>query len=324
MKYAKKEFVCEKLPAEMCHASTILKLNNGNFISAWFGGTKEGEPDVDIWASLKKDGIWQKPVRISVDKTVPHWNPVLFQLEDKIALYFKFGKPIADWKTYVSYSYDNGESWSEPEELVKGDETGGRGPVRNKPIRLSDGAVLAPASVERGPWRAFVDISRDNGRTWEKSNLIAPKDIVNEEKEAGIIQPTLWEGENGNVHMLLRSNQGYIYKSDSSDFGRSWCDAYKIDVPNNNSGIDLAQLSDGRLVLVCNPIGEDFGARTPLSLFISSDGESWKEIIKLEYEEGEKWGSGEFSYPAVISDGNKVYVSYSWKRKNVAFWEIEF
>ena len=60
-----------------------------------------------------------------------------------------------------------------------------------------------------------------------------------------------------------------------------------------------------------------------MSLFISSDGKAWKEILKLEHKEGEKWGSGEFSYPAVIAHGNRVYVTYTYKRKNVAFWEIE-
>ena len=205
MKYAKKELVCETLPTKVCHASTVLKLENGNFLCSWFGGSKEGEPDVDIWIARRNDGKWQKPERISIDEAAPHWNPVLFQLEDKIALYFKVGKPITAWKTYVAYSYDNGESWSEPEELVKGDESGGRGPVKNKPLRLMGGTLLAPASVEDGPWRAFVDISEDNGATWKKTSLIAPT-----EDSAGIIQPTLWEEEGGRVHMLLRSNQGYI------------------------------------------------------------------------------------------------------------------
>lgn len=321
MIFAKKSFVCEKLPTEICHASTVLKLENGDFISAWFGGSKEGEPDVDIWVAVRKDGVWQAPFKISVDESLPHWNPVLFQLEEKIALYFKVGSKIADWKTYVAYSYDNGASWSNPAELIKDDESGGRGPVKNKPIRLINGMVLAPASVERSTWSAFVDISQDNGLTWERSQIIEPEE--NDNKDKNIIQPTLWQDEKG-VHMLLRSNQGVIYRSDSFNEGRSWCKAYKTDLPNNNSGIDLAKLSDGRLVLVCNPVGEDFGARTPLSLFVSDDGEKWKEIIKLEWEEGEKWGSGEFSYPAVISDGNTVYVTYTYKRKNVAFWEIEF
>lgn len=318
---AKKEFVCEKLPTAVCHASTLLKLKNGNFLVAWFGGSKESEPDVDIWVALKKENMWQAPFKISVDENLPHWNPVLFQLKDKIALYFKVGKPIAEWKTYVTYS-DDGIIWSKPVELVKSDCSGGRGPVKNKPIRLNNGTILAPASVENGPWRAFCDISYDDGKTWKKTNLISAEDIP-DEKDKGVIQPTLWQDEKG-VHMLLRSSAGFIYKSDSVDNGKTWSMAYKTDLLNNNSGIDLVKLNDGRLVLVCNPVGENFGARTPLSLFISSDGQKWIELMKLEWQDGEKWSTGEFSYPAIIADGKKVYITYTYQRKNVAFWEIEF
>ncbi len=321
MFFAKKEFVCDNMPTNACHASTVLKLKNGDFVVSWFGGTKESEPDVDIWVSVKKSGAWCEPFRISIGDDIPHWNPVLFQLEDKIALYFKVGKPIADWKTYVTYSVD-GFSWSEPEELVKDDCSGGRGPVKNKAIRLNDGTILAPASIERGPWRAFCDISYDDGKTWEKSQLIEPEDEGTEEKKTGIIQPTLWQDEAG-VHMLLRSNQGFIYKSDSLDAGKTWTKAYRTELLNNNSGIDAVRLDNGTLLLVCNPIGEDFGIRTPLSLYLSLDGSAFKEVLKLEWMDGEKWSTGEFSYPAIIADGNKAYITYTYQRKKIAFWEIE-
>ena len=30
----------------------------------------------------------------------------------------------------------------------------------------------------------------------------------------------------------------------------------------------------------------------------------------------------EFSYPAIIAEGNEVYITYTWKRKTIAFWHI--
>lgn len=68
-------------------------------------------------------------------------------------------------------SEDEGHTFSEPQELVPGD-IGGRGPVKNKPIRLSDGTVLAPGSLEGELWDGFVDISKDDCRTWERSDLV--------------------------------------------------------------------------------------------------------------------------------------------------------
>jgi len=83
-------------------------------------------------------------------------------------------------------------------------------------------------------------------------------------KGKGVIQPTLWESEPGKVHMLLRSTESKIYRSDSSDGGKTWCTAYPTELPNNNSGIDLTRLQNGNLVLAYNPVEKDWGARTPL------------------------------------------------------------
>ena len=106
-------------------------------------------------------------------------------------------------------SCDVGKTWTIPKELVAKDK-GGRGPVKNKPILLSSGAWLAPASLE-GPtgnkkgrvWRAFFDRSEDQGYTWTKS-----PDVYPQEAGWGIIQPTIWESPEGNVHALMRSSKG--------------------------------------------------------------------------------------------------------------------
>lgn len=139
-----KEFIFENKPTESCHASTVLPLDDGRVVVAWFAGTKESADDVDILTSVRSEGGWSEPVRVSADRNIPHWNPVLFRRTDgKIMLFFKVGKKIPMWKTYFSLS-DNGVDWSEPAELVPGDISGGRGPVKNKPIRLRSGRVIAP------------------------------------------------------------------------------------------------------------------------------------------------------------------------------------
>ncbi|MEA4890923.1 MAG: exo-alpha-sialidase [Clostridiaceae bacterium] len=68
-------------------------------------------------------------------------------------------------------SDDNGESFEEEQELIPGDR-GGRGPVKNKPVRLKNGRILAPASTEQGIWKAFADISDDEGKSWRKSKEV--------------------------------------------------------------------------------------------------------------------------------------------------------
>lgn len=304
----------EKRPFEQAHASTLVCLDNSEYMIAWFGGTKEKHDDVGIWMTIGTGAVWSSPVEIAKVSEVPHWNPVLFKRDNgEIILYFKVGSEIAVWQTWYMVSSDNGNSWTEPKELVVGDK-GGRGPVRNKPIILSNGDWVAGASDESGLWRSFVDISTDDGNTWTKSDFIAFD--TTEVRGEGMIQPTLWESSEGYVHMLLRTSAGYIYKSDSKDYGRTWSKAYKTNLPNPNSGIDLVQLADGKLALLYNSDANNWGSRANLKLAISADsGQTWAEELVLE--DGEK--GDEYSYPAIVSCGNQIALTYTWNRSNIMF-----
>src|SRR5690554_5626207 len=230
----------EERPFPESHASTLVRMDNGEFLVAWFGGTKEKDDDVGIWIAKGHSNAWTSPKEVAKIRNDAHWNPVLFQDKNgEVYLYFKVGKNISEWETWIMSTRDFGETWSEAKELVAGDR-GGRGPVRNKPIVLSNGRWLAGASHEKNEWEAFVDWSDDEGVNWMSSVYI--QSDIERKKNKGLIQPTLWESEPGKVHMLLRSTEGYIYRSDSEDFGSTWSKAYKTALPNPNSAIDLTKL----------------------------------------------------------------------------------
>jgi predicted neuraminidase len=311
-----KEFVFgDQRPFPQCHASTLVRLDDGQFLIAWFGGTEEKNPDVGIWVSKGRPGKWSEPKEVAKIREDAHWNPVLQKTDDgKVNLYFKVGKEIPDWETWIKTSTDNGETWSEAQELVKGDK-GGRGPVKNKLIVLSNGDWLAGSSNEQQGWRVFVDRSTDKGKTWTRSPYFQIDTL--EIKGKGAIQPTMWESEPGNIHMLVRTTGGVIGRSDSRDFGKTWSVIKKTSLPNPNSGIDLARLSDGTLALAYNPDDEDWGSREPLSLTLSYDnGKNWTD--KADIATGKK--EDEYSYPAVISWGDSVAVTYTYNRRKIAFW----
>lgn len=334
----KKELIINKLPTDFCHASTLAAVGGVQGIEAlacWFGGSHEGADDVGIYLSACRQGQWSEP-ELVVSTQEPCWNPVLYlhgaeAAGQRVSLFYKQGRAIADWRTYVlTLTLKQGEVLcSEPHELVDGDVSGGRGPVRNKLLRLRNGRLLAGGSVERGIWTAFADISDDDGRTWQKSTTIAIDGLTYNagEKTAesaievsqqsffgrGVIQPSLWQSADGSVHMLLRSSEGYVYRSDSQDNGANWCAAYPTQIPNNNSGLDLVQDAAGRLFLVCNPVEANWGRRSPLSLFVSQDdGASWQRVLDLES------GEGEYSYPAIICHDNRLEISYTYNRRNIA------
>ena len=306
------------------HASSVCAVPGPALLAVWFGGDHESADDVEIWLSRSEPDEngrffrWSDPVQMSRTTDEACWNPVLFADPRTggrdVTLFFKRGHRITLWKTFVRRSRDGGLTWSEEEELVPGDESGGRGPVKDKPILTSRGLLVAGASHENPDgtvWRAFFDRSEDGGLTFSRSEYLRTASPVR------LIQPSLWEDGKG-LHALLRSDSGRIWRTDSPDGGTVWSEAYPTDLPNNNSGIDLTALPDGRIALACNPVGSGWGARTPLTLFVSRDGgESF--IRELDFIRG----PGEYSYPALIYAESRLICSFTWKRKQIMVAEVE-
>jgi predicted neuraminidase len=90
-------FLPGKQPFQQCHASTLVETTDGRLLTAWFGGTYEGHPDVAIWLSEGLDGRWGNPVKIAEVLGVPLWNPVLFRdAADRIWLFYKVGPTVEE------------------------------------------------------------------------------------------------------------------------------------------------------------------------------------------------------------------------------------
>jgi predicted neuraminidase len=78
-------------------------------------------------------------------------------------------------------------------------------------------------------------------------------------------------------------------------------------------------MADNTLVLIFNPDKENWGSRSPISVAVSNDnGKTWEPVIELESGDEED----EFSYPSVISFGDTVAVTYTWKRERIAFNQL--
>ena len=300
-----------------CHASTHLVTESGRVLVVYFAGAHEKADDTAIWLSIKQDGVWRAPrILAKVDNTA-HWNPVIFRADDGIRVVFKAGRDIPDWRSYSMVSMDEGESWSVPE--VFGQDNPAGGPVRNKPIRIEKGVLLAGASDEsfEGVWKPRIDISTDGGRTFQKyADIPCP---------VNAIQPTLWTSAPGLVHALLRTDAGEIYRSDSEDGGRSWCRAYPTGLPGNNSGVDAVNAGDA-LYLALNPVAQNWGARTPLIIMKSIDnGRSFRPFCTAgdELTDDVHGCVAQLCYPALTARGDKLRISFTYDRKTIAFAEIK-
>lgn len=296
--------IFETPPTPSCHASTIVEVERGRLLAAWFGGRAEGAADVRIWLARHDGRAWSRPEMVAEERGFPCWNPVLFlSRAGTLSLFYKAGPNPMSWSGFVKRSRDGGRSWGDATILP----AGLYGPIKNKPIQLADGAILAGTSVEsHRAWTAWVERSTDDGRSWQRCGPIqVPM------QPHGIIQPTLLVTGDRRILALCRSRGiGSICQAESRDDGRTWSEARPIDLPNPNSGIDAVRGADGSFYLVYNHTRR---GRSPLNVARSTDnGRSWRRGATLEDE------SGEFSYPAVIQtrDG-RLHVTYTWNRRHV-------
>lgn len=312
------EFIFEKAPYPECHAATIAETKQG-MVAAWFGGTKERNPDVCIWVSRKINGKWTDGVNVAngiQNDTLRYacWNPVLYQVPGgDLLLFYKIGPSPATWKGYMKTSRDGGITWSAQKSLPEGF----LGPIKNKPVLLNNGSLVAPSSTEGGGWKVHFEISPDFGKTWK---ITAP---AQDDKTIKPLQPTILLHKNGQIQALCRSQNRAILQTWSSDNGNTWSALEKTSLPNNNSGIDGVTLKDGRQLLVYNhvlpPGNETKGARTPLNVAISNDGKTWYAAEILEDSP-----ISQYSYPSVIqtADG-MVHVVYTWRRQRIKYVVID-
>ncbi len=320
--------------APAAHTATLVEVRPGTLLAAWFAGSHEGHPDVDIWCATWEQGTWGMARKVAHEPSVPLWNPVLFKDgAGELWLFYKAGPDVPSWSGLYLRSADGGDTWSAPTMLPAGI----LGPAKNKPITLSNGSILCGTSAETWcNWVAWAEIQEARQSHWTRCGPILPPafgpefgsgatagivsatwdaargELLLPQEFAGVIQPTVWEHAPGQVRMLLRSTQriGAICVADSNDYGRTWTPARPTTIPNGNSGLDAVRLADGRIALVCNPVLE---GRTPLTLLISHDnGETWPQRIDLEN------GAGEYSYPSIIQSADGLlHILYTWRREQI-------
>lgn len=239
-------------------------------------------------------------------------------------------------------SRDDGRTWEQPEPLH--DRVGVV--TRAGRIVLQDGTWLFPQHYIRPPdvpleelrfptaareqrdvrdwvWGVNVLLSTDQGQT------LLPHGFL--EDPATIQEPHALQLHDGTVVLLCRVNRdGFLWRSDSRDGGRTWTAPARTGIPNPGSKIWLMRLADGRIALVHNPSSTE---RNPLALWLSDDEmRTWPVRVQLDsWSEREdaftlREGAGKsraLAYPHALEHKGVLHVVYDLGRRDIMHLQVD-
>jgi predicted neuraminidase len=329
---------------------------NGDLLCTWLSGT-DSEPATDNCVLMSRSSdrgkTWSEPIILIPAGEMAGAITSISTTEDGRLLLFGAHWPSEEhytvWHYFRMESMDSGMTWSEPVALNFHDNHLAFG----GPIRLSNGESLFPAMFFEKRGKPLVGpvsvLSRcsseeealsiptsEEGTGGEKfsthlhgcSVLIASHTDARDLKEhgridnrpLGLLEPTCVQLRDGRIVMLMRAEfGGYLWRSESSDNGRTWSDAWQTDIPNPTSLANLIRLEDGRLALLHNAVGGVVGERSPrdpLSIWISDD-ELMSWSIRANVIQG-----GYLAYPNPVLIDGQLHFAYDHNRRQVRFAEV--
>jgi predicted neuraminidase len=326
------------------HSSNLLNLKNGDLVCAYYSGLWEDKSGVAIVISRLPKGSnqWTKPEVLAQQAGVAFENPVLFEPGAGVLWLFYTSQAADTGQTnaqvFYRMSHDNGRSWSGGTALFAKP-----GSFDRQRLVVSGNEWLFPVYYtprSDADHYSSVQISTDNGNSWKE--CVVPD-------SNGLVQPDLVEASPRRFTLFFRSRfADWVYVSHSEN-GCSWTTPQPTQIPNNNSSIQVARLSNGHLVIAFNNIQATTArgkptdyARFPMSVALFVDGgQTWPWVRDVDIGQGvpqEKVPitmAGvdvsdeqkaffhhlfDYSYPSIIEtpDG-LIHMSYTFRRRTIKY-----
>ncbi|GAB3283935.1 hypothetical protein GCM10027347_60770 [Larkinella harenae] len=127
-------------------------------------------------------------------------------------------------------------------------------------------------------------------------------------------EPNWWVLPDNNLMALFRDNRrsGYLFRSFSTDNGRTWSKPVRTNYPDAQSKFSGVRLKDGRYVLVSNPKPNK---RDPLAISISEDGQIFTKMFYLV-------GGRHVDYPHVIEHDGHLLIAFAGHKQTVEVLKV--
>ena len=246
---------------------------------------------------------------------VKHPNLVRLPSGDVLFFYTEWNS-MSERIVYLRRSTDDCKTWSEPKLISS--PTGVTNINNDHVLRMKSGRIVLPAFhsptvwAKDTHWLGFCFYSDDDGKTWQQSEQ--KMDMA----ERGPEEPSIVELKDGGLLAVLRNSLGSVYKSLSTDAGKTWSEPVSTGLPGPLSPPLVKRIpSTGDLLLVWNrtytPGHHHKGERTPLCTAISrDDGATWEKIKNIEHKPG-----GAAAYAAVTFIGDEALVTYYYQARGM-------
>lgn len=240
-------------------------------------------------------------------RSIHAWHPSIVQLSSgELLAGFDLGEAIEslNYRTYLSRSSDEGESWSEPEPLFN-DVVTRRSTHSVRLSRISDGQLVAfggryyrddpnegivnRANLGYVPMELILLRSNDNGKRWSPPQTIEPPLVgpafetchrIIELADGWWLAPTsTWRGWYGDEPHGMQA-----IALVSRDRGSTWPEWLRV-IDQSQRGVisweqGLTQLADGRLLAVVWSFDERAGKSAPNRYAISDDGTNFSAPLE--------------------------------------------
>ena len=310
-------FASEFLPAtptNFVHAATLAELPNHDLLAAWYGGTDEIDPDVNIFVSRQDhvSGRWSPPRAIENGRSAgvkSVGNPVLVVDRNGVRLFY-VAVIVGGWSgsTIFVRSSPDGEHWSPRRRVVTSPFFNLGMLVRSPAIAYSDGTIALPIYHElRRKWSALARVDA-NGRVIDEVRMA----------ENPLIQPWVVPSSPRDATAFFRwsaRTPGVVTYATTHDAGAHWSDVASTGLVHRDSAVAAAPpLPDGSTIVVYNNAPGD---RRKLAIVRLPS----KTPFQLEDDPRPPFDGPtrrEYSYPFLIatSDG-RYHVVYTWQRTKI-------
>jgi predicted neuraminidase len=292
-------------------------------VCGWYGGSREGARDVNIWLShldqsRPSGSNWSAPLAVMDNQRARQGseqfvkkvgNALLFH-DDKDRLWMLYVSiAFGGWSTSslnATYSTDGGATWSPSQRLWLSPMFNISELVRCPAVRMSCGEIGIPIYHEcAGVFPEMLWLRPGESKLeYRKSRLCGGREWLQPS-----VVPT---GPQSAICYLRCANESRrVGFQTTSDAGESWNSPELLDLPNPNSAVCGLLMSDSAVLLALN---HSLDKRDSFSLVYSANGISeWKVVAELDEEPDQK-----FSYPTMMRDRTgMIHLVYSWRMQKL-------